>query len=374
MLLFNRVFFLTILFLNTFYFVQAELIEEIPQDNSKTTSMVITTDSILQKEPYAESIDSSEVSDYIPIEKFFYANNPRYTMDGSLPNVTTKIKPIPAIIIGGVYAGIFLVQHYGQMNTIWKDQGPFKFQEDGRYALYADKIGHFFGAYLSSYVISESLILAGFSWESSTIWGGCMGFLYEAYVEVLDGFGINWGFCWSDFAADVAGSAFFVAQYYIPYLQYITPKFIYYPAPWFGEKHRVPSEMFIDDYSSHTLFFSLNIHNLLPKSMKDYWPEWLELSFGYAARNLCDPLHPNDYTCDPTRSQQIYSDVWGNPKFIVALDYNLVKLIPDSVPFLNWLRQSLNYFKLPSPAIEFGSETKFFLLYPFPINIGNVRF
>jgi hypothetical protein len=309
---------------------------------------------------------------YLPQEDFYYANNPRTLLNGNMPNLQTKIKPIPTAIIGASYIGIFFLQHYGQMNTIWKEQGDFNIREDGRYALYADKAGHFFGAYLTSYVFSETLMLAGFDWEDASITGSIMGLAYESYVEILDGFGVNWGFSPTDFYADVAGAGYFLAQYYVPYLQNITPKFIYVPAPWHGDLHRVPSEMFIDDYSSHTIFLSLNIHNMLPDGMKDYWPSWLELCFGYAARNLCAP-----YTgvCDPTKSEQVYDDVWGNPKFVIALDYNLYQLLPDDGYFWNWLKQSLNYFKLPSPAIEFGrNSTKFYLLYPFSIHIDDFRF
>ena len=303
---------------------------------------------------------------------FFYANNPRILLNGNMPNIRTKIKPVPTIIIGASYISIFFLQHYGQMNTIWKEQGDFTITEDGRYALYADKAGHFFGTYITSYLLSETLMLAGFDWEDATITGTLMGLAYESYVEVLDGFGVNWGFSPTDFYADVAGAAFFLGQYYVPYMQNFTPKFLYVPAPWHGDRHRVPSEIFIDDYSSHTFFISLNIHNMLPENYKEYWPSWLELCFGYAARNLCDP---GTGFCDPTISEQVYDDVWGNPKFIIALDYNLYQLLPDDGYFWNWLKQSLNYFKLPSPAIEFGrNSTKFYLLYPFSIHLGDIRF
>jgi hypothetical protein len=73
-------------------------------------------------------------------------------------------------------------------------------------------------------------------------------------------------------------------------------------------------------------------------------------------------------------SEPIYPYVWGNRKLIIALDYDLVKLLPDGGHFWNWLKQSLNYFKLPSPAIEIGKPIRFYLLYPFPIQIGSMKF
>jgi hypothetical protein len=61
--------------------------------------------------------------------------------------------------------------------------------------------------------------------------------------------------------------------------------------------------------------------------------------------------------------------VFGSPRFIIALDYNLVKLLPDGGSFWNWFKQTLNFWKFPSPAIEIGEQVRFFLFYPFTINI-----
>ncbi|TAL68941.1 MAG: DUF2279 domain-containing protein [Bacteroidetes bacterium] len=303
----------------------------------------------------------------ISVDDFKYSENQKYLIDGSLPYASTHIKPLEASIIGGVYIGVLYAQHVGQMNTIWKQQTKFRFVEDGEYALYADKPGHFFGCYFTSYLWSETLMLAGFSWETSTIIGSALGFAYSSYVEILDGFGANWGFSPTDELFNFIGAGYFLAQHYIPVLQNFSPKFMYIPANWHGEHKRAEAQMFIDDYSSHTMWLSVNVHNLLPESMKEYWPSWMELSFGYAARNLGDSLYaPKFY----------YNGYFGfgSPRFIISLDYNLVKLLPKDGAVWNWLRQSLNFFKFPSPAIEFGEVTKFYLMYPFPIKIGNVRF
>ena len=120
--------------------------------------------------------------------------------------------------------------------------------------------------------------------------------------------------------------------------------------------------MLIDDYSSQTYWLSINMHNILPEPAKDYWPTWLELSVGYAARNLC---HNN---CDPIYSPHVLDQVYGRRKIIIALDYDMVALLPDGCNTWNVVKQYLNYFKFPSPAVEFdleGGSTKFMLLYPF---------
>jgi hypothetical protein len=140
-----------------------------------------------------------------------------------------------------------------------------------------------------------------------------------------------------------------------------------------GELKRIPHTNFIDDYSSQTVYFSFNIHPILPSSIQNYWPEWLELTVGYAARNLVN-AGPNvypEYDFSRTTYQGIaynQSPVYGKPSLIIGLDYNLVKLLPDGSTGWNWFKQTLNFIKLPSPAIEISDKVRFFLIYPFPIN------
>ncbi len=303
----------------------------------------------------------------------FIADKPFFTFSGRTVNVATKIEPIPFLIFLGAYTGIFVLQHLGQMSTIWKNRGDFHVAEDGKYAMYIDKAGHFYGTFLTSYVLSQSLIECGFSYDMANAFGGLLGLGYTTYVEILDGYSKDWGFCPSDFYADVAGALFFLTHSKIPFLQNFTPKFMYFPPRWFNSYSRKPSTMFIDDYSAHTFWVSINIYNLLPKDAKNYIPHWLEVSIGFAVRNLCDPLNPSN-NCNPKISEPVYHYVWGNKKLILALDVDLVKLLPDGSPFWNWLKQSLNYFKLPTPAVEFGKPSRFYLFYPFPIQIGSVKF
>lgn len=297
-------------------------------------------------------------------EEFKYADNPKSTFTGILPNRETNIRPTNFYIFAGATISYMTVQHIVQRNSIWSETGDFRFIEDGNYALYIDKVGHTYGSYLSSYFFTEMFMWSGFGYDLSHILGPTMGILYTTYVEVMDGFAKDWGFSPSDFYFNIAGSIFSLLQHFIPYLQNITPKFMYIPASWHGELERKPHSFFIDDYSSHTFYWSFNVHNMLPKSLKDYWPPWLQLTFGVAVRNLCDLLNPA-HNCDLTRGNVYDGIILGSPRYIIGLDYDLVKILPDGIPFWNWIRQTLNFFKLPAPAIEFGDGVRFHLLYPF---------
>lgn len=334
------------------------------------TAILFNSDSLDKHTVLSEKSDNSEklndsLTNRISQDDFTYADNLRYTINGKLPLVETDINYYKFGLLSGIVSGFMISQHIYQSNTIWADKAKFRIIEDGKYALYSDKIGHFYGAYFSGYVYSELLIWSGFSNESAAIAGGLMGLAYQTYIEVMDGYAENWGFSPTDFYADLAGSGFFILQHYVPWFQNITPKFQYFPATWHGEKKRDPSEFFIDDYSSQSLYFSFNVYNMLPDNLKKYWLPWLQLSVGYAARNLCDPIAPNS-SCDP-RYSTIYGDaVAGSPRLIIALDYDFGKILPDGIPIWNWFRQTLNYFKFPAPAIEISERgTRFLLMYPF---------
>ena len=302
-----------------------------------------------------------------------YADNLLYTIDGKMPYKSSNVNYGRLGALGAVYGATFVIQHIAQMNTIWKDQTNFRFVEDGKYALYVDKAGHFYGCYATQYFARESFYWAGFSRKTSVWLGAALGLGYSTYVEILDGFGWNWGFSPSDFYGDLAGTAFGVAQQYIPVLQNFSPKFQYFPSDWFGARKRIPASQFIDDYSSQVFWMSINVHNLLPEKIKKFWPSWMQLSLGYTARNLCSAGEEECRNCNRTWDY-MDNEVYGDPKFLISLDYDLVKILPEGGSFWNWIRQSLNLLKLPSPTLEISkSNTKFYLVYPFSINIGGSR-
>lgn len=302
---------------------------------------------------------------FLTPDEFLFAGHPRYTIDGSLPLRVSDIKPFTLAATGGMYAGIMIGLHVYQMETFWQQRSPvFNLIEDGSYAMGVDKFGHFFGTHLMCYYSTEVLQASGLSVESAHIWGTLMGMVYQSYVEIEDGYGSNWGFSPSDMYANAAGATYFLAQYYFPFLQNFTPKWIYTPAPWIGESARAEGMTFIDDYSSSTFYLSCKVYNLLPESTQQWWPRWLNVAVGYAARGLDTPD--------------------SDAKVILALDYDLPELLPDFRntvggslgDILNWCKQTFNYVKLPSPSLEFGRSgmTRFNLLYPFKIRVAGICF
>lgn len=311
-------------------------------------------------------LDSSRLSQ----NEFMYANHNRVMFSGNLPYKQTQIRGKDIALVGSILGVAFIAQHIYQEETIWKDKANFKFEEDAIFSYYADKGGHFYGTYFPCYLFQESFLEMGFDDDDASLYSAIVGLGYNTYVEVLDGYGANYGFSPSDFAADIAGAGFYYLQHKVPFFQNFTPKFCYYKSESFGELSRLPREMFIDDYASQTVFMSVNVHNLLPQDLKAYWPDWLELSFGYAARNLFSPGYadPNSelYKKYYEKTEVHQDAVFASPRYIVSLDYDLVKLLPDGGSFWNWVKQGLNHWKFPSPTVEFSkSGTRFYLLFPF---------
>lgn len=290
--------------------------------------------------------DSTE---FIPWNEFQYAGQHLYTIDGSQPRRTTQIKPFTAALIGAGTAGLIAGLHIYQANTIWAKQASFRIVDDWDVELNADKGGHFVGSYLESKLATDALMGAGYDWDFAVICGGLMGLGYQFYVEVLDGYGVNWGFSPSDMMFNVLGSGFYIARHYSPFLQNFTPKADFFPSPWIGEKTRKYALSVIDDYSAWTWWLSINVHNLLPEPLQQWYPSWLNIAVGYAARNI-------DWD-DASR------------KYIISFDFDLEKILPEGGTFWNWLRQYVNMIKLPAPAIEFSPNhpPRFYLLYPFKL-------
>ncbi|MCU7494500.1 MAG: DUF2279 domain-containing protein [Ignavibacteria bacterium] len=319
-------------------------------------------ESLLQSD---STVNDPKPAKYLSLNEFTYAGERRYILDGSLPLMKTEIKPVTASIVGGIYLGAIVGLHINQRNAWWKDnRQAFHFQEDWFSAVQVDKAGHFFGGYITSYVMGEGLLASGISYESSAIWGSALALAYQTYVETEDGFAKQWGFSPSDWYFDLLGASFFLAQHYNPLLQNVTPKWQFVPSEWTGKPIILRPRTFIDDYNSSTFWYSVDVYNLLNENGKKYWPKWLNLAVGYGG----DAIDANP---DPNGPP----DQLSVRRYVLGLDLNLVRLLPSGGWFWNWARQSLNYIKLPAPAVEFTEKgTKFYVLYPFRFSLGNLRF
>ncbi len=300
----------------------------------------------------------------------------RVTIDGHRPLLESRVRPVPAAITAAVYAGAFIGLHEYQANAWWKnDRGPFHFEEDWSENLQNDKFGHFYGAYMMSYASREALLASGFNDATAHDLGALMGALLEVYVEVEDGFSTSWGFSPTDAYADIAGAMYFFAQRYVPALQTVHEKWIYYPSKFLGSGS-IPGQQrtFIDDYQGQSYWWCVDVWHWLPPDMQRWYPKWLQLSVGYTARKYgpyVGPAPPG--VADPWAPQ--YSDWADTREVYIGLDYNLPRLIGrTNIPFVDWLVQTCDNFHLPAPALRIVPSVHGFILYPIHFTLGSVQF
>jgi len=267
----------------------------------------------------------------------------------SLTDIPPKVDPLATEInyplLGGIGVGLlgtaYGVQLY-QQNAWWKNErSKFRIINDWQYALWIDKIGHFYGTGLIAHVFSAGLEGANVQAEQNVWYSSVLALSFQLFVEVQDGFGPQWGFSPGDAGSDVLGAAFPIFQYYYPYLNNFKFKFSYYPAdltkkdPKSGQTHII-----IDDYAGQKFWMSMRIKNMLPEKAAQFIPEYLCVALGMGVKNL-----------DGSGG--------GQRDFYLALDLD-AETIPLHGKFWQFVKNTLNYFHFPMPGVRLTHNVVFF--------------
>ncbi len=252
-----------------------------------------------------------------------------------VPDTTAGINYHRLVLIGGTELTAMVAIQIYQANGWWQNnRRSFHFQEDLKYGLNVDKLGHFLGGSVLTFVLSKSLRWANFPESSALLWGAAGSLAFQTFIEVEDGMS-TWGFDRVDFASDVAGAFYPVAQHYVPVLENFDFKFSYHPSHLLNEPGGVgfkgQKHIVFDDYEGQTIWLSVKVHDLLPPAAREFWPAWLCIAGGYGARDIA---MPNPYRV-----------------YFVALDLDLTRIIPRDTWFLRTLGEALDYIHLPLPAV-----------------------
>ena len=252
----------------------------------------------------------------------------------------TNINYTMLTALGAVYLGAGIGVHIYQRNAWWSSQRTsFHFQNDWSYALWQDKVGHFFAATLLVHAFSVGLEAANFQSNDAMLYGTIMGLAFQYYVEIEDGFGAQWGFSPGDAGANTLGAAYAYLQYRFPYLQNFQFKFSYYPSLQMREgKH--DGNVF-DDYEGQKYWLSFRMKNLLPHNISKIWPDYINLAVGTKVDNL-------DGKGGGTR--EVY----------IGLDFNPLAL-PFHGKFGNFVKNTLNYIHFPMPGLRISPRAAFFV-------------
>lgn len=265
---------------------------------------------------------------------FILFNNKYFAQD------STEINYYKLGAISGITVGGFIYGHALQSDIWWKgEKVPFRFEwdYDWKYALGADKLGHFYFPYLMTNVYSDAFQWSGIEKNKSLIYAASLSFIYQTFIEVKDGFSKEWGFSWGDFAANTMGASYPILQNKFPSMKNINLKVSFYPSERF--KNNSHSVIF-DDYESTYHWLTFNIKYFLPDKIKVWYPSWVNIALGHGVRELDSPNG-------------------GKHEIFIALDWNLEEL-PGEGWFLKLLKKYLNFYKLPAPAVQITPELVWF--------------
>ncbi|MCC6817147.1 MAG: DUF2279 domain-containing protein [Saprospiraceae bacterium] len=233
---------------------------------------------------------------------------------------------------------------------------------------FMDKAGHMFTTYIQSELIFKGSKWAGLSNQNSMIMALSISNLFQSTIEIMDGFSHQWGFSWSDFGANLMGSAFYATQQIIWNEQKFKLKFssqkVKYSIDSDELNNRINSlyserlfERLLKDYNGQTYWISFHPISLWTNK-KSFWPDYLNLSIGYGVSGLYGG-HSNSWFNEGGKKIQLDPEQFPRiNQYYLSFDLNLSKLKVQS-PVLKTIFSMINIIKFPAPTIEFNSKGKF---------------
>jgi hypothetical protein len=260
--------------------------------------------------------------------------------DTAASGQSVGVSPGRIVVVGGVYLAGVTAIHLYQQDAWWRGRrGPFHVEEDLVYAKNIDKVGHFYGAQVFTFTLGKSLEWANVPESDALIYGAVGSTLFQTYIEIEDGFALDWGFDRVDFLADLLGAWYPVAQHEIPVLRNFDVKMSYWPkTPAGAGAFPGQRKTVFDDYEGQTFWFCARMGQMI-----DPWPRWLNISVGVAVR---DNLTPDRYVA-----------------VFLAPDLDMKSIIPRSTPFLRTIGEALDFIHMPLPAIQIAPGVIWYGLY-----------
>jgi uncharacterized protein YfiM (DUF2279 family) len=241
------------------------------------------------------------------------------------------------------------------LNKAWYskyDRSSFHFYDDRKEWLQMDKAGHFFTSYSISLAGIGLMRNTGIENRKAVWYGGLYGPVFLSVIEVLDGFSAKWGFSAADMAANLAGSSLAVTQEILFDRQVVRVKYSFRESGLASNRpdalgKNLPERM-LKDYNGQTYWLSLNLKSLGAQSL----PSWLNIGFGYGANGMLGGFS------NPQSSDDMLAGISRYRQFYFAPDIDLGSIRTGS-EVADKLLRTLNFMKIPSPAIEYNTKNGF---------------
>ena len=263
------------------------------------------------------------------------------------------------------------------LNNVWYAQYPrssFHFFDDIGEWYRMDKAGHVLVAAQEAKWIFGLMRWSGVENNRAAWLGMGAGMLFQTTLEVMDGFSTEWGFSWSDMAANTLGAAAFGIQQATWGEQRLIFKVSNTPMKYstapirsidgsktttlearandlFGDNY---AQTFFKDYNALIFWLSVNPKSFIKNSNL---PSWLNIAVGYSAENLFGGFR-NEWPADKPEFRLSSTDYPRFQQFYLSFDIDLSRIKTKS-KFLRALGNIFNFIKIPSPTLEFNSLGKF---------------
>lgn len=234
------------------------------------------------------------------------------------------------------------------LSQVWYSQvekSPWHSFDDSKNWLQMDKAGHFYISHKITQFCRDKYVWAGLDNKTSTWIGAGISVGYQTTFEFLDAYSKEWGFSWSDVAANTLGTISYTAQSLIWEEERIIPKFSYSPTPYAAIRPEVLGSSFAEsimkDYNGQTYWLSFSPGTFFKDSKI---PKWACISIGYSADAKIRGAE-NIYT-DPNTNKVFEA----KREFLLSLDIDFSKFNIKR-PWLRALVKQFNYLKVPFPAL-----------------------
>ena len=246
------------------------------------------------------------------------------------------------------------------LNELWYndfERSGFHTIDDSNEWLQMDKLGHVLSSYYIGKLGADVLHWSGVSKKNQLVYGSALGFTFLTAVEIFDGYSKEWGFSWSDIAANVAGTGLYVGQELLWEEQRISLKFSFHRTKYAQMRPDKLGENFLQevlkDYNGQTYWLSANLYSFYKNSKI---PKWLNLAIGYGADGM---LTGNNESVD-----NLFTNQDRIRQFYLSFDVDLTRISTNS-HLLKTIFSVLNMIKIPLPTVEFNSKNGvvFHLLY-----------
>lgn len=227
------------------------------------------------------------------------------------------------------------------------ETAPFHAFDDSKEWLQMDKVGHTTTAYYLSQLSYSALKWSGHS-EKKALIGSATGLLFLTSVEILDGFSRDWGFSWSDMAANVLGTSLFMVQQKWLNKQVVQLKYSFHQTNYPNIRKDILGNRLIEqtlkDYNGQTYWLCFS-----PFARKF---SFIQLAFGYGAIGMLGGFD-NIWLEDGEMINR--SDIMRSRSFYFSLDIDWVKLFKKDESYFGPFR-FVSFIKTPFPAMEYNTN------------------